>query len=78
MVSQENREQVLRFVEQYGLSFPILLDTDGSVKREYEQTEAFPTAAYPQDWVIGNDGLVIYKNNHFEWDAMVHAIESQL
>ena len=65
-------------MDQYGLSYPILLDTDGSVKQEYQQVLAFPSAAYPQDWIIGNEGEVIYMNNHFELDAMVQAIESQL
>ena len=56
----------------------MLLDTDGSAIGAYEQLMAFPTAAYPQDWVVGNDGTVIYKNNAFQLDAMVQAIESQL
>ena len=78
ITSNESHAQVSEFVDQYGLSFPVLLDTDGSVKRQYDQMEAFVTAAYPKDWVIGNSGHIIYKNNHFALDAMVHAIESQL
>jgi hypothetical protein len=65
-------------VDQYGLSFPILLDRDGAVEQQYFQLLAFPSAAYPQDWIVGNEGLIIYENNHFELDAMIHAIESQL
>ena len=65
-------------VEQTGLTFPILLDTNGAVNAAYQQLMAFPTAAYPQDWIVGNDGTIIYKNNAFELDAMEQAIQSQL
>ena len=66
------------YVEQLGLSFPILLDPDGSVHGNYQQTSAFPSAAYPQDWVIGADSKIIYVNNGFELDAIRAAVESQL
>ena len=39
---------------------------------------AFPTGAYPQDWVIGTDGLVVYANNRFELEEMTTAIEREL
>ena len=55
-----------------------MIDPDGTVSQAYQQLMAFPSAAYPQDWVIGKDGRVIYMNNHFQLDAMVAAIESQL
>ena len=65
------------FAEQYGITFPLLIDNKG-VHDQYNQEMAFPTAAYPQDWVIGTDGTIIYVNNGFELDAMLSAIESQL
>lgn len=78
IASMEPDSQVRRFVEQHGITFPVLLDRDGSVNRQYAQEMAFPSAAYPQDWVIGTDGVVVYANNGFELDAMVHAIETEL
>jgi hypothetical protein len=39
---------------------------------------AFPSAAFPQDWVIGTDGTIVYGNNGFELDAMITAIEGEL
>ena len=45
---------------------------------QYAQDSPFPSAAYPQDWVIGSDGTVVYMNNGFELDAMLAAIEAQL
>ena len=78
ITSSETQSTVENFRDQMGLTFPILLDTDGSVNTEYLQVLAFESAAYPQDWVIGTDGVVVYRNNGFELDAMITAIESQL
>ena len=78
ITSHESRDHVSQFVEQTGLTFPVLLDTDGAVNAAYQQLMAFPTAAYPQDWIVGNDGTIVYKNNAFELDAMEQALQSQL
>ena len=78
IASRESAETVQRFVDQYGMTFPILLDTDERVNNTYAQEMAFPSAAYPQDWVIGTDGVVVYANIGFELDAMVAALEREL
>lgn len=51
---------------------------DGNLKETYDQESAFPTAAYPQDWIIGADGTIVYVNNRFEYDAMVEILEREL
>ncbi len=56
---------------------PILRD-DQNVQWEYHQQSAFPTAAYPQDWIIGVDGTIQYENNRYEYDAMIEVIEREL
>ena len=78
IASNENEDTVRTFAEHLGLTYPVLLDTDGSALRDYEQTMAFPSAAYPQDWVIGVDGTIVYANNGFEADEMQAAIEREL
>ena len=57
---------------------PILIDSGGVVHSDYAQQHAFPSAAFPQDYVIGTDGVVVYANNGFELDAMIAAIETEL
>ena len=37
--------------------------------------QAFPTAAYPQDWIVGPDGTILYVNNGFEPDEMRFVLE---
>ena len=66
------------YVDSLGLTFPILLDTDGAVNEAYARRMAFPTGAYPQDWVIGKDGVIVYANNRFELEEMRTAIEREL
>ena len=78
IASQESSNTIQTFVDQLDLSFPILLDTNGDVNHLYQQLPAFPSAAYPQDWVIGTDGTVVYVNNGFELDAIQTAIDNEL
>ena len=77
IATNEPAANIRTYVEHLGLTFPILLDPNGAVHQNYQQTSAFPSAAYPQDWVIGADATIIYVNNGFELDAMRVAIESQ-
>jgi len=78
IASHEPVDTLTEFRDRFGITFPILMDTDGSVNGQYAQEMAFPSAAYPQDWVVGTDGVVVYANNGFELDAMVNAIENEL
>jgi len=78
IASEDSEENVIPYVEYLGLSFPILMDPGGVVHQGYAQEFAFPTAAYPQDWVIGTDGLVVYANNRFELGDVIGAVEQEL
>lgn len=65
-------------MQALGVTYPVLLDTDGAVIARYSQVMAFPTGAYPQDWVIGPDGTIVYANNRFELDELINAVERAL
>jgi len=43
-------DQVRRFIEAGGYSFPVVLDADGTVRRAYE------VVALPMTYIIGRDG----------------------
>ena len=78
-IASEEEENLLReYASAFGLTYPILVDTDGSVVETYVQQHAFVSAAYPQDWIVGAEGDIVYANNGFELDAMVAVIESEL
>lgn len=67
-----------RWVDAFDVTLPVLLDRDGSVTALYQQTMAFPTGAYPQEWLIGADGVIAYYANRFEVDALREVIEAEL
>lgn len=67
-----------RWVDAFDVTLPVLLDRDGSVTALYQQTMAFPTGAYPQEWLIGADGVIEYYANRFEVDALREVIEAEL
>ena len=56
---------------------PVLLD-DQDIVLDWAQEGPFPTAPFPQDWIVGKDGTLRYFNNRFEHDSMVEAIEREL
>ena len=66
------------YAENLGITYPILMDTTGQVHAQYQQEYPFPTGAYPQDWSVGTDGLIIYVNNTYELDEMIAAVEAEL
>jgi thiol-disulfide isomerase/thioredoxin len=49
---QESTARVATFVEQYDLTFPVLLDREGSVGSLYR------LRAYPTTYFIGRDGII--------------------
>lgn len=78
IATREPPEFVQRYADQLELSFPILLDGNGEALRAYDQTMAFPTAAYPQDWIIGPDGTIVYANNRFELAELTTVLDRLL
>lgn len=49
-VNKGEREQIASFVDKLALSYPILLDPEGEVRKRYE------VAALPTSYFIGRDG----------------------
>jgi peroxiredoxin len=66
------------FVDQLGMTYPVLLDTDGSVFEEYRIEREVSTAAYPHDWVVGTDGLLVYGSARYRPDELAGAVEAEL
>lgn len=74
---QETLPQVEAFAVQYGLGDPVLIDVGGNVHNQYGQQTA-QGSIYPQQWLIGADGTVVYVNNTYDPDALVPLIEAEL
>lgn len=75
--SDDEFDKLVEFREQYGLTFPILYDEGGVVMDQYDilTQEVSP---YPQDWVIGVDGTVLYYNTAYEVDEITVIVDAEL
>lgn len=78
IATREPGERVRPYVEALGVDFPILLDETGEVDRLYDLEFAFPTGAYPQDFVVGTDGRIVYASNEPDTEAIERAVVSEL
>ena len=70
IASRDNEATLVQFRESLGITFPILVDETGEVHAQWLQEVAFPSAAFPQDWLIDPNGLVAYANNTYEPDEI--------
>lgn len=73
-VDRSDRRVVERFVQRYGLHLPIPLDTDGTVRKQYD-IDALPTT-----YLIGRDGRFIGRSiGERDWnDPALTALMEQL
>ncbi len=51
VTNQDSEKDIPPFVKEFGLTFPILLDRDGSVSTLY-QLKALPTNFVNREWII--------------------------
>lgn len=78
IASQDERDRVVRFVAQMGLTFPVLYDHGTEVLNRYGSLpQAFDTI-YPQDWIVGIDGRVAYVNPGYDPEAMAAVLDAEL
>lgn len=78
IASQDDPNSVQNFADTFGLTFPILIDPQGKVHRNWAMASAFKSAAFPQDWIVGPDGRIVYENNGFEPDEMRFVLDQVL
>jgi peroxiredoxin len=76
--SQDSMEALTVFKEQMGVTFPILYDEGEEAHAGYNPGSVPTNSIYPQDWIIGVDGTVVYMNTQYEPDEMKAVIEAEL
>ena len=76
--TREEAGRVRTYTESLGVEFPVLLDSTGEVDRLYDLEFAFPTGAYPQDFVVGPDGRILYASNEPDVEAIEVLIQEAL
>ncbi|MCM3653618.1 TlpA family protein disulfide reductase [Metabacillus litoralis] len=53
--SEKNSASVKHFVDELGLSFPVLLDEDGKINKQFE------VLSYPTSYIVNKDGVITTK-----------------
>lgn len=71
-------DTLVTYQQQYGISFPILFDELGMVHEQYNQQRAFQGTVYPDEWIIGADGKVVYISAGYDYAAMKAIVEQEL
>ncbi len=60
------------------MEMPVLLDQSGDVYASYVAEGELNNAPYPQEWLIGADGTVLYYANELDVAALTDAIDAAL
>ena len=76
--SEDSIEGLQTYVEQLGLTFPILHDDGAMVKGLYNPGSVPTNSIYPQDWIIGVDGSVRFVATTYEPEEMIGVLEEEL
>jgi peroxiredoxin len=53
--SEKNIDSVKHFVDELGLTFPVLLDEDGKINKQFE------VLSYPTSYIVNEDGVITTK-----------------
>lgn len=77
--TQDTQENVELFTKQFGPTFPVLFDDQGVVFRtSYLMDTLFGTSLFPQLWVVGVDGTLVYSSNQHDLDALLEVLDAEL
>ncbi len=79
IASEENNEGAARdFADALGLTMPVLYDAGGVVHADYVLESTVQSAAYPEEWIIGTDGTIVYRASTYDSSAVIATIEDEL
>lgn len=76
IASREDAALLEDFRDAYDVSLPILVDRDGRVADQYRMAMAYPTAAYPQEWLIDREGRIAWTANRYDRDQLEAQIDA--
>ncbi len=79
LASEENNEDAaIDFADALDLTMPVLYDEGGEVHADYVTLSEVPSAAYPEEWIVGTDGTIVYHAALYDYSAVTDVIESEL
>ncbi|MCH7955307.1 MAG: T9SS type A sorting domain-containing protein [Candidatus Marinimicrobia bacterium] len=72
----ENLELVKNFIAAFGITFPVLIDPDQAVIKDYVQRVS--TSPFPLDYIIDQEGRAVYHNTEYDPKRMTEIITNLL
>ena len=76
--SEDGYDNLGAFVEQMGLTYPLLYDEGAAVQDLYNPGSVPTNSKYPQDWIIGADGRVKYVNTVYDSVELMAVLDAEL
>jgi peroxiredoxin len=76
--SEDEYADLGTYVEQMGLTYPLLYDEGAAVQDLYNPGRVPTNSKYPQDWIIGADGRVKYVNTIYDPDELMAVLDAEL
>ncbi len=71
----EDLNTVEQFIESFGITYPVILDSDGSVWVTYKIQGISP---FPLDCIIDQNGIVQYLNTEYDPQVMLSVVNNLL
>ncbi len=75
---ENNQEAAAQFADALDLTMPVLYDAGGLVHADYVTLSEVPSAAYPEEWIVGTDGLIVYHAAHYDYSSVTDVIDAEL
>ena len=67
-----------RFADALHLTLPVLYGAGGTVHAQYVSQSTVPAAAFPQEWIVGTQGTIVYNATGYDFAAVVDVLEAEL
>lgn len=74
---KEKKDKILPFIKQTGITYPVAMDSDGSVFEKY----TLPKAGVTRNIVLDKDGKIIFLSRLYErkeFEEMIEVIKKEL
>ncbi len=71
----EDLNTIQQFIESFGITYPVILDTDGSVWVTYKIQSISP---FPLDCIIDQNGIIHYLNSEYDPQVMLSVVDELL
>ena len=74
----DSEDQLNDFRDALGITFPILVDTNGEVDAAWAVTPEYDDTLYPQEYVVDAQGNIVFISNSYDPEALQAVLDELL